>query len=195
MKIIENSVMNGIIYLIGLFDPYGLEHHHRVADLCVRLLKRCGIKDQELIEKIRKAAMIHDIGKMGVPEYVRRLTGRYLDGERQIMNTHSMHGYLYLQKLVNGVISEEIALLVKHHHENWGGEEGYPDKLHGRDIPYGSRIIRVCDWFDAVTHERGYKRASTPKEALAEMVDIQIEHQLFDPDILRLFLEMMKEEQ
>jgi len=193
LKIVESTLMTAMITLVGMFDPYGIAHAKRVTDLTIRLAERYGITDPIYLEILRKACMLHDIGKMEVPEYVRRMTGTYLPSERTMMNEHSMNGSRYLGILIDGIITEEAVQIVKHHHQDWGGKEGYPDpKLKGDDIPLGARLIRPCDWFDAVTHERGYKRASTPQDALAEMIDLQITTQPFDPDILRLFIEMMR---
>lgn len=180
-----------LMHIIGVFDPYGRDHSERVAELSVKLARRAGIRDgTPEMDDIELAALLHDIGKIGIPENIRRMPGKYTGPERMIMQTHSIIGMEFLLMVPNGGLSHEMKLDVKHHHENWNGT-GYPDQLSGRAIPMGARLIRICDYFDALTHDRGYRIALTKEDAINTMIEKQIESQWADPDLFRLFLEMM----
>lgn len=181
-----------LTYIIGIYDPYGIRHSERVTLLVMDLAKRAGVQEstQEMTD-IYLAAMLHDIGKIGIPESVRRMPGRYTDPERLIMQQHSVIGINLLERVPNGGLSQEMRAIVRHHHEDWSGQ-GYPDGLAGEQIPFGARIVRICDTFDALTHERGYQRAFLKHQAISEMKAQQVELPWADPNLLRLFIEMMK---
>jgi putative nucleotidyltransferase with HDIG domain len=181
-----------LIYIIGIYDPYGNNHSERVTRLAVLLARRSGIKDdtQEMMD-IELGCLLHDIGKIGIPESIRRMPGRYTMPERLIMEQHTTIGMEFLLKVPNGGLSQNMKLIVKHHHEDWNGQ-GYPDGLKGEAIPLGARVLRIPDTYDALTHERGYQRAYSKSEAIQIMVDEQIKNPWADPDLFRLFLEIVK---
>ena len=137
------------------------------------------------------AGMLHDIGKIGIPESIRRMPGRYTLPERMLMQQHSLIGVEFLEKVPNGDLSPTLRLIVRHHHEDWSGQ-GYPDGLEGENIPWGSRVIRICDTYDALTHERGYQPAYSKEMAISVMKEQQVKLPWADPVLLRLFIEMMK---
>jgi HD-GYP domain-containing protein (c-di-GMP phosphodiesterase class II) len=179
--------------IIGMYDPYGIGHGERVCGLVVKLASRAGIDpDSQLMKDLSIAADLHDIGKIGVPEAVRRQPGTYLPAERMLMEQHPIIGEKILKTAVNGYITAEVCGFVRHHHENWNGT-GYPDELREDQIPLGSRLIRICDFFDALTNVRGYQNALSRAEAIQYMIDQQIQNTWADPELLRLFLEMMRE--
>ena len=93
---------------------------------------------------------------------------------------------------MNGSIRKAVHLAIHHHHEDWNGT-GYPDKLKGDAIPLESRIIRIADTFDAMTHSRGYRAALTKEQALTMMMHDQEARQLFDPALFDIFLAIMAE--
>jgi HD-GYP domain-containing protein (c-di-GMP phosphodiesterase class II) len=178
--------------LLESFDPYGLEHGERVSVLCVKLARLAGVSAEELHD-IETAGMIHDLGKIKIPASILRITGKYLPSEFESMSHHSVYGYDMLMKVVNGTINTNVALCVKYHHKDFSGG-GYPkDEVKGDQIPFGARVIRIADSYDAMTHDRGYRRALDQQGALQDLVDYQIQHTAYDPDLLRLFLEMMKD--
>lgn len=178
--------------LLTHFDPYGKEHGERVAVLAGRLAVLAGvIKYSQLYKDIQTAAEIHDVGKVGVPEAIRRRTGLYLHNERKAMEEHPVYGADMIQTVINGTINSQVVLFVLDHHENYSGD-GYPNKKKGDDISLGGRIIRICDTYDAMTHDRGYRKALTQYEALKEMEAHQIKTEFADPKLLRLFLDMMR---
>ena len=185
--------MKLLIYLIGIHDPYGVNHSERVTILAMNLARRSGWKDgsQEMTD-LELAGLLHDIGKIGIPESIRRMAGRYTLPERTVMQQHVVIGVEFLDKVPNGGLSTAMRLIVKHHHEDWSGQ-GYPDGLAGEAIPWGARILRICDMFDALTHERGYQPALSKSAALQVMIDQQIKQAWADPELLRVFIGMSKE--
>lgn len=178
--------------LLTHFDPYGYEHGERVAALAGRLALKAGvIKYSQLYKDILTAAEIHDVGKVGVPEAVRRLAGLYLHNERRAMEEHPKYGAEMIETVINGTINARVVIYVLDHHENYAGD-GYPNKKKGNEISLGGRILRICDTYDAMTHERGYRPALTQYEALQEMEEHQ-KSGFADPELLRMFIEMMRE--
>lgn len=179
--------------IIGALDPYGVGHSERVTRLAMQLARKIGIKDNTTeMDELELAGLMHDIGKIGIPESIRRMPGEYTFAERVIMRQHSIIGIEFLEK-ANGSISPNVKSYVKHHHEDWGGT-GYPDRLRETAIPIGARLIRIADFYDAITHQRGYRPPYSRGEALQLMVDEQIRQPWADPELFRLFLEMMKNE-
>ena len=189
----EKSLLPLLTYIIGMYDPYGVSHSARVRDLTIQLAERYGVqKHSQTMKDIELAANLHDIGKIGIPEAVRRQPGKFLEAERLLMQQHAVIGYKILDLVRNGLVTEEVCRIVKHHHEDWSGG-GYPDGIRGTEIPLGSRLIRVCDFYDAIISVRGYQQSMTPTSALQLMADEQILKTWADPEILRTFMEMMRE--
>jgi diguanylate cyclase (GGDEF)-like protein len=164
-------------------DVYTGSHSERVADLAVRVAERMGLS-QELVELTRLAASLHDLGKLAIPEEILRKPGPLTDPERLVLERHPQIGYRMLESL--GVTP--VAEWVLHHHERWDGT-GYPDGLHGEDIPLGARIIFVADAFDAMTNDRVYRSRLTLEAAFEELEACAGTQ--FDPDaVAALVLEM-----
>jgi diguanylate cyclase (GGDEF)-like protein len=164
-------------------DVYSGSHSERVAELAVRVAERMGLS-QELVELTRLAASLHDLGKLAIPEEILRKPGPLTDPERLVLERHPQIGYRMLESL--GVTP--VAEWVLHHHERWDGT-GYPDGLHGEDIPLGARIIFVADAFDAMTNDRVYRSRLTLEAALEELEACSGSQ--FDPDaVAALVVEM-----
>jgi HD-GYP domain-containing protein (c-di-GMP phosphodiesterase class II) len=178
-----------VTYMIGLFDPYGVNHSERVADLCVRMGRHIQMMEQEL-EDLEISGLLHDIGKVGIPEWIRTKPGQLTEAELFMMQQHSLMGYNIIQKM-NGSISKKVHQAILHHHENWNGT-GYPDKLKGNAIPWEARFIRIADTFDAMTHSRGIRMPLTDEQAITVMQLDQETKELFDPNLFRVFLEVMR---
>jgi HD-GYP domain-containing protein (c-di-GMP phosphodiesterase class II) len=155
-----------------------------VSDLAARVAERMGL-DQEQVELTRLAASLHDLGKLAVPEEILRKPGPLTDGERLVLERHPQIGYRMLESL--GV--NPVAEWVLHHHERWDGT-GYPDGLHGPDIPLSARIIFVADAFDAMTNDRIYRRKLTIEAALAELEECSATQ--FDPTAVAALVAEMK---
>jgi putative two-component system response regulator len=166
-------------------DPTG-EHCYRVARLAALLATEHG-EPSVTCETIELAARLHDIGKVAIPDTLMQKSSPLTDGERQILQTHAATGadLLSKAKVSYGDLAQEIA---RHHHERWDGN-GYPDGISGSAIPLAARIVAVCDAYDALTHEKSYRRAFDSDEAIAEILR-QKELQ-FDPALVELFVPLI----
>jgi putative two-component system response regulator len=162
-------------------DPTG-EHCYRVAKLAALLAQVHG-ESPQTCATIELAARLHDIGKVGIPDTLMQKPTLLSDGERQILETHAKTGAELLSrtKVSYGELAEDIA---RHHHERWDGH-GYPDGIFGSAIPLAARIVAVCDVYDAMTHDKAYRRALSGEEALAEMLRGRALQ--FDPKLIDLF--------
>jgi two-component system cell cycle response regulator len=114
---------------------------------------------------VERAALLHDIGKLAIPRAILEKPGALDDGEWAIVRRHPVLGEAVVRALSP---DDELARLVRHHHERWDGT-GYPDALAGDEIPLGARVIAACDTFDAITAERAYRPARGTRAALAEV--------------------------
>ena len=159
------------------------EHIKRVAEY-VRVLGRASGFDEEYTEKVATAAMMHDIGKLMIPEDVLDKPGKLTEEEFNIMKSHVLYGEALL-KNCPGEIMKLAAIMAKEHHEKWDGT-GYL-KMKGNEIAYISRLIALADVFDALTAVRSYKRGWTFDEAYEEIVKNSGKH--FDPKVVRLFIQ------
>lgn len=167
-------------------DPTG-EHCYRVARLAALLATEHG-ESAESCHTIELAARLHDIGKVAIPDSLMQKATPLTDGERQILQTHAVTGADLLAKVMvtYGGVAEEVA---RHHHERWDGN-GYPDGISGSAIPFPARIVAICDAYDALTHQKPYRRAFTSDEALAE---IRRQRELqFDPNLVDLFVPLVQ---
>ena len=143
----------------------GRDHNHSrtVASLAVALAQRLGVDGEEL-EHIHIAALLHDVGKIALPEAVLSKPGPLTDEERALIERHPIIGF----ELIRDLGIARAATFVLHHHERWDGA-GYPHRLSGADIPFGSRIILVADAFDALTSDRAYRRGVSVDAAIHEV--------------------------
>jgi putative two-component system response regulator len=169
-----------------LHDDTTGEHCYRVGRLSSILAREYGLED-DVCFMIDLAARMHDIGKLAVPDSILLKPGRLTDGEREIMQQHTLAGAELLSKsnIPQMHVAEEIA---RHHHEWWNGK-GYPHRLSGTGIPIAARITAVVDVFDALTHIRPYKPAWPVSQALQEIRTLRGVQ--FDPDITDLFLQIV----
>jgi len=159
-----------------------MERHHRaVAELAGSLARHIGLRDEQLHAVVR-AAELHDVGKVLVPDAILNKPGDLSEDELALMRRHAIAGWLILRESAE---SDAIAALVRSSHERWDGK-GYPDGLAGEAIPLGARIITICDAFDAMTHERPYRSARSGAEALAELR--QGAGVRYDPTLVAVFL-------
>jgi diguanylate cyclase (GGDEF)-like protein len=145
-------------------DRYTGEHSEDVVELVRGVGRQLGMPERE-IETIAAAALLHDIGKVAIPDTVLHKPGALTDAEWELMREHPVIGERILAA-VPGM--SRIAKIVRHEHEHWNGA-GYPDRLLGDDIPMGSRIILACDTYSAITTDRPYRKARSHSEAIAEL--------------------------
>jgi putative two-component system response regulator len=145
-------------------DPLTERHCQRLANLAARLGAEAGLDLAEL-EAVAYGALLHDVGKIGVPESILSKPGPLDDSEWDLMRQHPEIGERICRPLR---ASQRFAPIVRHHHERWDGR-GYPDGLRGEKIPLGARIVGLVDAFDAMTHDRPYRRATTVPNAITEL--------------------------
>jgi cyclic di-GMP phosphodiesterase len=162
------------------------QHTHRVGQMSALLAKQLGLQDTQ-VSLIRRAAELHDVGKIGVPDTILMKMGKLTPEEFEIVKTHTVIGARILSggKFPLLRLAEEIAFS---HHERWDGE-GYA-RIRGIDVPLAGRIVAVADVFDALTQQRPYKPAWPVGEAIAE-IDRQRERQ-FDPAVVDAFMRVIE---
>jgi putative nucleotidyltransferase with HDIG domain len=163
------------------------EHTQRVAKLTLALASRMGIPESEL-RNIRRGALLHDIGKMGIPDAILQKPDVLTDAEWKNMQTHPELAYKFLSHISYLAPALDIPYC---HHEKWDGT-GYPRKLKEEEIPVAARIFAVVDVYDALTSDRPYRKAWKREAALAYIQEQSGKY--FDPDAVRAFLELLEEE-
>jgi len=146
-------------------DPYTRRHSEHVARYAVHLAQEMGLP-ASTVESIETAALLHDIGKIGVPDHILAKPGPLTDEEFQHIRRHPALGANILASIT---LFGDEAKLVRYHHETWDGE-GYPDGLTGEESPVGSRIIQVADSMDAMLMHRTYKKGYSVEKMLGELV-------------------------
>ncbi len=156
----------GLANAIEAKDPYPRGHSERVGALSRRIALAAGLEPEE-VEAVGQAGLLHDIGKIGVPESVLRKTGALGPEEWVLMRAHPVIGAQIVAPLE---AFERGAAGIRHHHERWDGS-GYPDGLAGEAIPMAARVIAVADVYDALTSERSYRSARSHDHAVEHLVD------------------------
>ena len=182
-----HSVVAALANAIEAKDALTEDHCQRLAFLATNLAARVGLEGDAL-ETIPMAAMLHDVGKIGVPERVLSKQGLLDEGEWIQMRAHTTIGARICAPLAAG---DAIVPIVRHHHERWDGS-GYPDGLRGSAIPLGARIIAIGDAFDAMTNDRPYRKRMSVERAVGEL--LQNAGKQFDPDLVPVFVQMLEEE-
>jgi HD-GYP domain-containing protein (c-di-GMP phosphodiesterase class II) len=170
---------------LELRDPYTAGHSRRVAEYSQELGRALLLTKRE-IDIIGHAAMLHDLGKIGIPDSVLLSPSRLDERERTIITRHPVLG----AQIIGGIASmEDVVPCVLHHHERIDGT-GYPGHLVADAIPIGARVIAVADTFDAMTTDRPYRRALTVEVAVEELR--RIAGTQLDPNIVRVFIEIVR---
>jgi HD-GYP domain-containing protein (c-di-GMP phosphodiesterase class II) len=177
------GLLHALTSAVDAKDAYTCGHSERVALLSRRLAKEIRLPDA-LVDRIYMAGLLHDVGKIGVPEAVLQKTGRLTNEEFEQMKKHPGVGARILADIKQVA---DIIPGVLHHHERYDGK-GYPDKLAGQDIPLMGRIICLADCFDAMTSNRTYRRALPLEVALSEIR--RCSGTQFDPALAEAFLKI-----
>jgi response regulator RpfG family c-di-GMP phosphodiesterase len=162
-------------------------HSERVVTYSLRLGREYGLNREEM-KSLEFGSLLHDIGKIGVPDLILRKPGKLTDEEWVRMREHPMHG----QQILRGIeFLKGPARVVGQHHEKWDGS-GYPLGLHGEDIDVCARIFQVADAFDAITSDRVYRKSKTYEAAAAELEEWAGKQ--FDPRVVAAFHRVPKED-
>ncbi|MCE1253212.1 MAG: PAS domain S-box protein [Anaerolineae bacterium] len=162
-------------------------HSRRVTNLTINLARKMGIEERN-IEHIRRGALLHDIGKMGIPDHVLFKPGPLDDNEWEIMRRHPTYAY----DMLSGIKFLSPALDIPYfHQERWNGT-GYPLGLKGEDIPLPARIFAVVDVWDALTSTRPYRDKWSRRQTMSYLRDNS--DVLFDPDVVESFIDLMQED-
>jgi putative nucleotidyltransferase with HDIG domain len=179
------STVWSLAHAIDMKDPYTHGHSQNVAAYAETLALASGFEPKEL-ETVRVAALLHDIGKIGIQEEILRKPAKLSDAEFRVIQQHPAKGEEVLQKVRP---LRQVSRIVRHHHERWDGD-GYPDGLKGDDIPAVSRIIHVCDAYDAMTNKRVY-REKMPLEYVRNEY-VRCKGSQFDPELASTFLSLIE---
>jgi putative nucleotidyltransferase with HDIG domain len=163
-------------------DRDTLAHSCRVRGNTMALAGAAGITDAELLAAIAAGALLHDIGKLGIPQSLLQKPGPLEPDEFEHVKRHPALG---AQMLADIQTPELLVSIVRHHHENWNGT-GYPDGLAETTIPIGARVLAIIDCYDALTSDRPYRRA-LPRDRAVEMIQ-ERSGTMYDPSIVRAFL-------
>jgi len=188
---LEEAIREGIVMLAmaaeAKDDDTG-EHIYRIQRLTCEICTGLGMSSEES-EQISFFSIMHDVGKIHIPDSILQKPGSLNVQEWKVMQTHSLAGEKILGNKPFYQTAREIA---RSHHERWDGN-GYPDGLMGESIPLAARVVTVADVFDALTHERPYKPAWSVEAALVEMKTLS--GKVFDPKILSVFLRIQAKKQ
>lgn len=183
-----NSVICAFNQLLDLRDIGTGIHSTRLAEWAVRMARKLGVPESDLFQ-FEVAALLHDIGKIGVPDAILKKEGKLTPEERELMNKHPEFSWSIL-RMFPGL--EKASLYALHHHESFDGS-GYPGGLHGEDIPIGSRVISVIDAYDAMTSDRCYRKGLSHEEAVRRLT--ASEGAQFDPAVVHAFLEIAEQQE
>lgn len=179
---LRNNAIKGIIQTLN--DKYQIEKEHseRVQKFCLWMGEALNL-DKEDLNELSIAALLHDIGKISIPDSILDKPGKLTDEEYEIMKTHTEKGYQIL-RAADGY--SDLAKYALTHHERYDGD-GYPQKLSGEDIPLFSRIISICDSYEAMTADRPYRKAQSRDYAISELN--KYSGKQFDAKLVKVFIE------
>jgi putative nucleotidyltransferase with HDIG domain len=180
-----DTTLEGWAQALDLRDKETEGHSRRVTETTISVARAMGCTEEELVH-VRRGSLLHDIGKMGIPDEILRKRGPLTDGERTVVVRHPITAY----NLLKPIAYLEKALDIPYcHHEKWDGS-GYPRGLKGEEIPLAARIFAVVDVWDALSSDRPYREAWSHDKVTRYMIAESGKH--FDPDVLNIFLQMLE---
>lgn len=182
-----SGIVKGVIATLELKDPYTRGHSERVAYYAHSLASATGAFSEEELRSFSHACLLHDIGKVNIPDSILIKPGKLSKEEYEVIKTHPEVGAGAITKVKGLGDSIEI---IRSHHERWDGK-GYPDQLKGEQISFSARIVSIADAFDAMTSSRSYRSAMPVEEAYKRVIEGQGTQ--FDPDLVELFKEVFPE--
>lgn len=186
-KSARNAILQSIKKMLYEKSYETEEHAGRMIDIAHKFGRIIGLSIDEL-EELSLLAVLHDMGKIGIPDHILRKTDKLNAAEWELMKKHPEKGYNIAKSTPE---LTGIAQLILHHHEHWDGS-GYPDGLKGEKIPKLSRVLSIIDAYDVITHHRSYKKAQSEQDALDEIK--RCAGTQFDPNLVPLFVSVMTDE-
>ncbi|HCZ06219.1 MAG TPA: hypothetical protein DHV12_03650 [Thermotogae bacterium] len=184
---LHNKVALTIAKALEYYDTYTRGHSERVAKYTSLLAERLNLP-RETVKRLYWAGLLHDIGKIFIPQAVLNKPGKLDEEEYELVKIHPLKSEELIRELEG---MEDIALWVRHHHERWDGK-GYPDGLSNGDIPLPSRILAVVDSYDAMITERPYRKALTRQGAIQELRENSLKQ--FDPQVVEVAITLFESE-
>lgn len=183
----RNSLICAFNQLLDLKDISTGVHSTRLAEWAIRVARKLQIPEESLYQ-VEVAALLHDIGKIGVPDSILKKQAPLTDDERAIINRHPEYSWSIL-RLFPGL--EDASLYALHHHESLDGS-GYPSGLKGNEIPVVSRIVSVIDAYDAMVSNRCYRKGLPHEEAIRRLLESSGTQ--FDPQVVQAFIPIAEQE-
>lgn len=180
-----DATMEGWVRALDLRDKETEGHTQRVTEMTVRLAQAAGITGEELTH-IRRGALLHDIGKLGIPDAILLKPGKLTEEEWDIMRRHPVYAYEWLSPIEYLRPALDIPYC---HHEKWDGT-GYPRGLKGEKIPFAARIFAIVDVWDALRSDRPYRKGWSEAEVLTHILANRGTH--FDPQVVDLLIRVME---
>jgi putative nucleotidyltransferase with HDIG domain len=185
LRLSYDATIEGWSNTLDLRDKETEGHTQRVTALTVELARAMGIPEADLIY-VRWGALLHDIGKMGVPDHILLKSDELTDKEWEIMRQHPLHAYMLLSRID---FLHPALDIPRYHHEKWDGS-GYPEGLKGEQIPLTARIFATVDVWDALTSDRPYRKAWSREKALEYVIGQS--GQYFDPQVVEKFVKLVQ---
>ncbi|HEX5476202.1 MAG TPA: HD domain-containing phosphohydrolase [Vicinamibacterales bacterium] len=179
---LQLSTVETLATAIDAKDEVTHDHVRRVQAGALALARELGVTDAMMLKALEAAALLHDTGKIAIPEHILNKPGRLTAAEFEKMKLHAPIGAEILSSIE---FPYPVVPIVRHHHENWDGT-GYPDGIKGTDIPFGARILSVVDCFDALTSDRPYRRRLANEDALAILIERR--GTMYDPLVVDAFV-------
>lgn len=181
------STIEALAMAVDAKDQITHGHIRRVQVFATLLAQRLGVTDEQQLRAIEAAALLHDMGKLAIPEYILNKPGKLTSAEFEKMKRHADIGADLLSSIS---FPYPVVPIVRHHHENWNGT-GYPSSLAGHDIPLGARILSVVDCFDALTSDRPYRPMLSHDDAFAILRERR--GKMYDPLVVDTFIAVFPE--
>ncbi|MCK9520684.1 MAG: HD-GYP domain-containing protein [Dehalococcoidia bacterium] len=175
------GTLESLVAALDVRDQETRGHSVRVATHSLDIARMLGIKDEQELATIYRGALMHDVGKIGVPDAILLKPSKLTDEEWEFMRRHPAMGYRILAQVP---YLRPTAKIVLAHHERWDGD-GYPRRLKGEDIPLGARIFAICDTYDAIISDRPYRKGQEPDAAFQEI--LRCAGSQFDPRVVEAF--------
>ncbi len=188
MPAIVIEMLTSLALAIDAKDPYTQGHSRKVSAFAVILAQALNLPAAQ-VDQVRLAGLLHDIGKVGIPESILNKAGPLDADEWEVMKTHAALGAEMLAALEKFPAAVALQKMVRHHHEHWDGS-GYPAHFSRTDIPLGARIIAIADAYDTIISDRTYKKGRNQDEARAELE--RCAGTQFEPTLVRLFVDTLR---